>query len=164
MDSAGKAILFLLPTELPYLKELEGHGLRMVETTPSTILASLVGEHAAVHAGGSLSAKGKEAASALQVGFEQQVVQQMVLREMATSAFRSFIRAYATYPLALKQIFHVKLLHLGHIAKSFALRETPADMGAFQCAHLIELLQSLLLYRQRQRQRERECVCVCVCV
>lgn len=44
------------------------------------------------------------------------------------SAYQSFVRAYATYPSSLKDIFRVKNLHLGHVAKSFALREAPKDM------------------------------------
>lgn len=44
-------------------------------------------------------------------------------------AFVSFVRAYATYPADLKRIFHVKNLHLGHIAKSFALAETPSKIS-----------------------------------
>ena len=44
------------------------------------------------------------------------------------SAYQSFVRAYATYPSNLKHIFHIKNLHLGHLAKSFALREAPKEM------------------------------------
>ena len=44
------------------------------------------------------------------------------------SAYQSFVRAYATYPSSLKHIFHIKNLHLGHVAKSFALREAPKEM------------------------------------
>lgn len=44
------------------------------------------------------------------------------------AAYQSFVRAYATYPSSLKDIFRVKNLHLGHVAKSFALREAPKDM------------------------------------
>lgn len=35
------------------------------------------------------------------------------------------MRAYATHPSSEKQIFHVRNLHIGHLAKSFALREAP---------------------------------------
>ena len=42
--------------------------------------------------------------------------------------FSSYVRSYATYPSAVKSIFNMKLLHLGHLAKSFGLREAPADM------------------------------------
>lgn len=44
---------------------------------------------------------------------------------MARNAYWSFIKAYSTHPKAEKHIFHVNKLHLGHIAKSFALREAP---------------------------------------
>jgi len=44
------------------------------------------------------------------------------LKEVAANAFRSFVRAYATHPSNLKEYFHVKKLHLGHVAHSFALK------------------------------------------
>lgn len=44
-------------------------------------------------------------------------------------ALQSFIRAYTTYPRELKHIFHVRLLHLGHVAKSFGLRDAPQNLG-----------------------------------
>ncbi|KAL3872229.1 hypothetical protein ACJMK2_040165 [Sinanodonta woodiana] len=47
-------------------------------------------------------------------------------------AFQSFVRAYSTYPSSLKSIFHVKNLHLGHLAKSFALRDAPSHMSGVQ--------------------------------
>ncbi|KAK2120510.1 ATPdependent RNA helicase, partial [Saguinus oedipus] len=43
---------------------------------------------------------------------------------------QSFIRAYATYPRELKHIFHVRSLHLGHVAKSFGLRDAPRNLSA----------------------------------
>jgi hypothetical protein len=43
-------------------------------------------------------------------------------------ALQSFIRAYATYPRELKHIFHVRSLHLGHVAKSFGLRDAPRNL------------------------------------
>ena len=44
------------------------------------------------------------------------------LTTLASNAFRAFVRAYATFPSSLKSIFHVKKLHLGHVAGSFALK------------------------------------------
>ena len=35
------------------------------------------------------------------------------------------MRAYATHPSSEKHIFHIRHLHLGHLAKAFALREAP---------------------------------------
>ncbi len=48
----------------------------------------------------------------------------------ARKAYQSHMRAYATHPSNEKHIFHVKNLHLGHLAKAFALREAPSKVSA----------------------------------
>jgi ATP-dependent RNA helicase DDX31/DBP7 len=48
---------------------------------------------------------------------------------MARKAFASHLRAYATHPSDEKHIFHVRHLHLGHVAKSFALRDAPGTIS-----------------------------------
>ena len=40
----------------------------------------------------------------------------------------SHMRAYATHPSNEKHIFHIRHLHLGHLAKSFALRDAPTSV------------------------------------
>ncbi|KAL2267402.1 hypothetical protein VTJ83DRAFT_4679 [Remersonia thermophila] len=44
-------------------------------------------------------------------------------------AFRSHIRAYATHVREERVYFDITQLHLGHMAKAFALRETPGGIG-----------------------------------
>lgn len=44
---------------------------------------------------------------------------------MARKAYLSHMRAYATHPSSEKHLFHIRHLHLGHLAKAFALREAP---------------------------------------
>jgi ATP-dependent RNA helicase DDX31/DBP7 len=39
------------------------------------------------------------------------------------------MRAYATHPSDEKHIFHVRNLHLGHLAKAFALRDAPGAVS-----------------------------------
>ncbi|XP_074218563.1 ATP-dependent DNA helicase DDX31 isoform X5 [Camelus bactrianus] len=57
--------------------------------------------------------------------------QNMSTRWLLTkSTLQSFIRAYAAYPRELKHIFHVRFLHLGHVAKSFGLRDAPKNLSA----------------------------------
>jgi ATP-dependent RNA helicase DDX31/DBP7 len=51
------------------------------------------------------------------------------LKTMAAKAYQSFIRSYATHTKVTKEIFHVKNLHLGHIAKSFGLKDPPSVVG-----------------------------------
>lgn len=48
--------------------------------------------------------------------------------ELARNAFLSHLRAYATHPSSEKNIFHIRHLHLGHLAKAFALREAPKSI------------------------------------
>ncbi|ODQ66349.1 DEAD-domain-containing protein [Nadsonia fulvescens var. elongata DSM 6958] len=48
---------------------------------------------------------------------------------LARNGFQSHIRAYATHLSTERSIFNVRDLHLGHIAKSFGLRETPGKLG-----------------------------------
>jgi ATP-dependent RNA helicase DDX31/DBP7 len=39
------------------------------------------------------------------------------------------MRAYATHPSNEKHIFHIRHLHMGHLAKAFALREAPKNVS-----------------------------------
>ncbi|EAW12973.1 putative ATP-dependent RNA helicase [Aspergillus clavatus NRRL 1] len=49
--------------------------------------------------------------------------------EMARRAFQSHIRAYATHIAAERSMFNIKELHLGHLAKAFALRDRPSKIN-----------------------------------
>lgn len=40
------------------------------------------------------------------------------------------MRAYATHPSNEKHIFHIRHLHIGHLAKSFALRDAPTSVSS----------------------------------
>lgn len=50
------------------------------------------------------------------------------LKSLAIKAFQSFISSYATHKKSTKHIFHIRNLHLGHICRNFALRDTPSEM------------------------------------
>lgn len=52
------------------------------------------------------------------------------LYESAGKAYLSYLRAYATYPRQLSRYLPFKGLHLGHLAKSFALRDPPKELAA----------------------------------
>ncbi|KAI9801773.1 MAG: hypothetical protein M1825_003145 [Sarcosagium campestre] len=49
--------------------------------------------------------------------------------DLARQAFQSHVRAYATHVAAERGMFDIKALHLGHLAKSFALRERPGKVN-----------------------------------
>jgi Domain of unknown function (DUF4217) len=63
------------------------------------------------------------------------------LKQLASAAFRAFVRAYAAHPASVKDIFHIKKLHLGHVADSFALRCPGCQAGcpAGLCTWVVQL-------------------------
>lgn len=75
-------------------------------------------------------------AEALQLHLEQRLLasdkegsSNPKLLDSARQAFRSHIRAYATHVRDERVYFDITQLHLGHTAKSFALREAPGGIG-----------------------------------
>jgi len=49
--------------------------------------------------------------------------------EMARKAYFAFIQSYPAREKALKHIFSPRALHLGHVARSFALKEVPSSIA-----------------------------------
>lgn len=54
------------------------------------------------------------------------------MRKLARDAFCSWVGGYTAHRGDLKKIFVVKKLHLGHVAKSFGLKEQPSLVGRVQ--------------------------------
>ncbi|KAJ3528350.1 hypothetical protein NMY22_g9454 [Coprinellus aureogranulatus] len=77
--------------------------------------------------------KGKEyemRATEVQLACERWVLRNSENAGLARKAYLSHMRAYATHPSNEKHMFHIRHLHLGHLAKSFALREAPTKVNA----------------------------------
>lgn len=71
----------------------------------------------------------EERATEWQLEVERWVIEDSSAGEMAKRAFVSHVRAYATHVAKERAFFDVKELHLGHLAKAFALRDRPGNMG-----------------------------------
>jgi ATP-dependent RNA helicase DDX31/DBP7 len=69
-----------------------------------------------------------ERATDLQLAVERWALASPARLESARRAYQSHIRAYATHVAAERGYFDIKQLHLGHLAKAFALREKPSGM------------------------------------
>ncbi|KAJ7594311.1 P-loop containing nucleoside triphosphate hydrolase protein [Mycena floridula] len=74
----------------------------------------------------------EDRATEVQLTLERWVLSGKEHAEMARKAFLSHVRAYATHPSNEKHIFHIKHLHLGHLAKAFALRDAPKSVTGSQ--------------------------------
>ena len=117
--AAGDAALFLLPAERGYVAHLARHGVRLAEEAAGPVLNRVLGRDA--KAGKALPLERHHGAFALQRQLMDAVAGDKALAALGGDAFRSYVRAYATHGAGVKDIFHVKRLHLGHVAHSFAL-------------------------------------------
>nr|XP_045229947.1 probable ATP-dependent RNA helicase DDX31 isoform X3 [Macaca fascicularis] len=133
----GSSLLILAPSEAEYVNSLASHKINVSEMKMEDILCVLARDDCfkgkrwgaqKSHAVGPQEIR--ERATVLQTVFEDYVHSSERRVSWAKKALQSFIQAYATYPRELKHIFHVRSLHLGHVAKSFGLRDAPRNLSA----------------------------------
>ncbi|KAJ3105936.1 ATP-dependent RNA helicase dbp7 [Phlyctochytrium planicorne] len=127
IGKGGQAISFLLPSEADYVGILKEQGMNLNEVK----INSLLGVLSKVDFSKSTTKRRKERsfedkAMDLQMLYEKCISADPSNLKLAKDAFQSHIKAYATHSSSQKHIFHVKKLHLGHVAKAFALREIPS--------------------------------------
>ncbi|XP_015263024.1 PREDICTED: probable ATP-dependent RNA helicase DDX31 [Gekko japonicus] len=136
IGSRGNSLLILAPSEAEYVSVLASHKINVSELKMEAILSYLMKDNRFVgDRGGNKKLHGadpqevRRRATVLQTEFENFVHSNVGTVQRAKKALQSFIRSYATYPASLKHIFHIKLLHLGHVAKSFGLRDAPKNLS-----------------------------------
>ena len=54
-----------------------------------------------------------------------------ILYSRRRAGYISFVRSYAAFPKDVRDVFNFQSLHLGHYAKSFALRDPPTRINSF---------------------------------
>ena len=119
IGETGSSVLFVLPSEIEYIQLLNKSSVMLSEIKLHNVLKKF--------AEGKSNKLVEEKAQILQNKIEETISSSKELHEKAVHAYKSFIQSYATYPKEMKNIFHIKLLHLGHIAKSFGLRKAPTN-------------------------------------
>ncbi|CAF9941812.1 MAG: ATP-dependent RNA helicase dbp7 [Alectoria fallacina] len=133
----GRACCFLMPGPeegyVEVLKECAGESVIKGEAAED-VLRKGFGKHFAsakskMDASNAGSGKWDDEATAWQLELERWVIDDKRAGEMARKAYVSHVRAYATHVAKERGMFDVKGLHLGHLAKAFALRERPGNMG-----------------------------------
>ncbi|KAM6237371.1 ATP-dependent DNA helicase DDX31 isoform 3-T3 [Spheniscus humboldti] len=137
----GNSLLVLAPSEAEYVSLLASHKINVSEIKMEKVLSSLMkDDRFKLHRPGSKKSCGtdpqevRERATVLQTKFENYVHSSEGTVRWAKKALQSFLSAYTTYPRNLKHIFHIKSLHLGHVAKSFGLRDAPQNLTALPTA------------------------------
>jgi ATP-dependent RNA helicase DDX31/DBP7 len=126
----GRALIFLLPgPEEAYVEVLksgyrDGNGRSVSRNdTNETLKRGFGGNSEAA------SKDWEEKATDWQLEVERWALENPTILEMARRAYQSHIRAYATHVSSERSMFNIKELHLGHLAKSFALRDRPAKIN-----------------------------------
>ncbi|KAH7488381.1 hypothetical protein PRIC1_007503 [Phytophthora ramorum] len=122
----GSSLLFLMPSESEYLNYLSKQGLKLNALSLEKTVAR-VGKHGGFMTNSRKKLLHEVVQGDLQFLYEQTLMADKELFELACQAFHSFVRSYATHSSDTRNIFHVRSLHFGHVAKSFALRDPPAS-------------------------------------
>lgn len=117
---AGRALIFLLPGSE------EGYIPILTKLSPN--LHASTGEELIRKGFGGTGHEWEERATEFQLDVERWVLDTPKYLEMARRGYQSHIRAYATHVAAERSIFDMKSLHLGHLAKAFALRDKPGSI------------------------------------
>lgn len=129
MCAQGEALLFLLPSELKYAELLSSKGAHIGVQDLPALLDSLPPHGGASQSRRTPAAELHPATLAMLRRVEAVSSARLDIRKLAKDAFRAHVRAYAAHPASVKSIFHVKRLHLGHLAATFGLNQTPALLG-----------------------------------
>lgn len=128
MGARGDALLFLLPSERAYVGKLESTGVDITEISNFAALAAL---HPRVNMGdeGGIAYAARSVLSAIHESFEAILAENRELKNEAVAGFQAYCRAYATHAKEVRHFFHVKNLHLGHVARAFVLSDKPAEFA-----------------------------------
>ncbi|KAL7224946.1 hypothetical protein ACSBR1_026267 [Camellia fascicularis] len=129
LGERGHSLLFLQPIEMDYLQDLEKHGVSLTEYPLLKVLDSFPLYGQQHHAKRFVSIEMHPWVLSLQKALESFIMAAPGMKKLAKDAFCSWVRAYTAHRGELKRIFMVKKLHLGHVAKSFALKEQPSLVG-----------------------------------
>ncbi|KAK2766817.1 ATP-dependent RNA helicase dbp7 [Arachnomyces sp. PD_36] len=129
----GRALIFLLPgNEEGYVDILkrgyrDGGGKSLTRTDANETLKRGFNTTGVVGASG--GKQWEEKATEWQLEVERWALENPTYLEMGRRAYQSHIRAYATHIAAERNMFNIKDLHLGHLAKSFGLRDRPGKIN-----------------------------------
>ncbi|OVA08312.1 Helicase [Macleaya cordata] len=129
LGERGDALLFLQPIEIDYLQDLQKHGVSLKEYHLLKVLDSFPLSCQKHHAKKFVSPEVHPWVLSLQKALESFISAEPKMKQLAKDAFCSWIRAYTAHRGDLKRIFMVKKLHLGHVARSFGLKEQPSLVG-----------------------------------
>ncbi|EDV92410.1 probable ATP-dependent RNA helicase CG8611 [Drosophila grimshawi] len=145
----GRAVLFLAPSEAQYVRHLENKRIRIQQGDMYGYLEALLPRDAEARTV-------QEAASNLQHKFQSLLEDDRELHDKSCKAFVSWMKFYSTFPKELKPIFNVRATHMGHFAKSFALKEAPSKFASKYAAPKAAPPTNRLTYTERDPEKVQQ--------
>ncbi|GMK54358.1 hypothetical protein CspeluHIS016_0109440 [Cutaneotrichosporon spelunceum] len=128
--AGGEAWAFVAPAEAEWVPWVEAK-MGAASKDEGSVRLQQVGVEDVLRRGfGGRGHEYEARATDVQMALERWVLGDDKNAALARKAFASFVRAYSTHPLEERRFFHVKSLHLGHLAKAFALREAPGSIAS----------------------------------
>uniref|UniRef100_I1MHI7 ATP-dependent RNA helicase n=1 Tax=Glycine max TaxID=3847 RepID=I1MHI7_SOYBN len=127
LGERGESLVFLQPVEIDYLQDLEKHGVSLTEYPVLKVLDNFPLQKN--HTKKSVFLESHPWVLCLQKALEAFIMSKPEMDELSRKAFCSWVRAYTAHRGELKRVFMIKKLHLGHVAKSFALKQPPSLVG-----------------------------------
>jgi ATP-dependent RNA helicase DDX31/DBP7 len=124
IDHDGDALLFLHSHELQYTQMLCDRGVVLNPLSLQAITSAFTPVRSKTSDDVDIRVR------LLQFQVEDMVSSDEMAKKMASAAFASVVRAYATHSKDCRHIFSVHKLHQGHLAASFGLTETPNVLAA----------------------------------
>jgi ATP-dependent RNA helicase DDX31/DBP7 len=124
IDHDGDALLFLHSHELQYTQMLSERGVVLNTLSLQAVTSAFTPVRAKAADDVDIRVR------LLQFQVEDMVASDEVAKKLASAAFASVVRAYATHSKDCRHIFSVHKLHQGHLASSFGLSETPNVLAA----------------------------------
>ncbi|KAG4424693.1 ATP-dependent RNA helicase dbp7 [Cadophora malorum] len=120
----GRALIFLLPGEEEEYVSVLASGYRDGKKS----LTHNSSEDVLRKGFGGSGREWEERATEWQLDVERWAQESPKYLEMARRGYQSHIRAYATHVANERKYFNMQTLHLGHLAKAFALRDKPGSI------------------------------------
>eukprot|EP01135_Chromosphaera_perkinsii_P003213 Nk52_evm20s238 gene=Nk52_evmTU20s238 len=153
LGQKGESYLFLMPSESEYLKVLSESGIQLQAHDMEGALRKTFGTTKTK--GSSPDDLWKDECTCIQLAYERFVSGKTKAKDsenpenpeedandesnekessksmldLSVSAYQSFLKYYTTFPSSQKHIFHIKRIHMGHIAKSFGLTQAPTSFS-----------------------------------
>ncbi|AET40730.1 putative ATP-dependent RNA helicase Ecym_6354 [Eremothecium cymbalariae DBVPG len=138
----GESLLFLLPGEeegyVEYIKPYHPQGYQFLKFDKDILKPAFQDSNIQKSDNTVLSdvhASWDNNATTWHLNVERRILENPDAKQLAHNGYTSHIRAYATHLSKEKLVFNIKCLHLGHLAKAFALRERPKAISSARASN-----------------------------